>query len=177
MRKIAVESPSARRRLKEAGFDDEQSQAVIDVTGTRDEWLALEADMSGLKQDVTVLKEQTAALNERFDGFRDEIVARLDASEERVKSEVASLRGELAAFRTEIRSELRGEITAVRGQIAELRAGTDARIDGIRDEMRARFDGVEGRLKLIVWLMGAGLTLYTATTISLMILLFRAVLA
>lgn len=142
-----VESDDAmtRRRLKEAGFGDEQVQALVDVTGA--ERRALSADMAGLK-----------------------------ASEERVKSEIALLRTESGAFRT----EMRGELAAVHTRIDGLRNEVNARFDGVRDEMNARFervdakfDGLDSRLKLILWFMGVGVTLYAGTTVSLVMILFR----
>ncbi len=142
-----VESDNAmtRRRLKEAGFGDEQVQALVDVTGA--ERRALSADMAGLK-----------------------------ASEERVKSEIALLRTESGAFRT----EMRGELAAVHTRIDGLRNEVNARFDGVRDEMNARFervdakfDGLDSRLKLILWFMGVGVTLYAGTTVSLVMILFR----
>ncbi len=157
MQRIALESgtESAKRRLLEAGFDDEQSQAVIDVTGTGSEQLALRTDLAELKQDVAVLKQQAASLNERFDSFRDEVAARIEASEGRVKSEIASVRGEIATLCTEIRGH----------------------VEALRLEAKATARGQDDRTKLIVWLLGAGLTLYTGTVVSLMFLLFRSVVA
>ena len=142
-----VESDNAmtRRRLKEAGFGDEQVQALVDVTGA--ERRALSADMAGLK-----------------------------ASEERVKGEIALLRTESGAFRT----EMRGDLAAVHTRIDGLRNEVNARFDGVRDEMNARFervdakfDGLDSRLKLILWFMGVGVTLYAGTTVSLVMILFR----
>ena len=142
-----VESDNAmtRRRLKEAGFGDEQVQALVDVTGA--ERRALGADMAGLK-----------------------------ASEERVKSEIALLRADSGAFRT----EMRGEIAGVHTRIDGLRAEMNARFAGVRDEMNARFervdakfDGLDSRLKLIVWFVGVGVTVYVGTTVSLVMILFR----
>ncbi len=188
---MAVESSATqaerrpKRRLREAALDDEQVQSPVTDAGNRA--LAIEADVADLTKDVAVLKRQADSLNERFDSFRDEIVARLDASEERIKSQVqelrSELRGEIAELRSElrgeiagVRSEVRGEIAELRNGIAELRAVTDARFDGLREEMNARFESVEARLRIFAWLIGIGLTLYTATTVSLMVLLFRAVL-
>ncbi len=164
MQRIAVESvaESARRRLLEAGFDDEQARAVIEVTSTSGEWLTLRTDLAELrrdvtvlKQDVAVLKQQTASLNERFDSFRDEVAARIEASEGRVKNEIASVRGEIATLCTEIRGH----------------------VEALRLEAKATAKGQDDRTKLIVWLLGAGLTLYTGTVVSLMFLLFRSVVA
>ena len=153
-----VESDNAmtRRRLKEAGFGDEQVQALVDVTGA--ERRALSADMAGLK-----------------------------ASGERVKSEIALLRADSGAFRTEMRGEIAGVHTRIDGLRAEMNARfagvrdeMNARFDGARDEMNARFervdakfDGLDSRLKLIVWFVGVGVTVYVGTTVSLVMILFR----
>ena len=145
-----------RRRLKEAGFGDEQVQALVDVTGA--DRRALSADMAGLK-----------------------------ASGERVKSEIAFLRTESGAFRTEVRGEIAGVHTRIDGLRDEVNARfdgvrdemnarfekVDVRFDGFRDEMNARFDGFDSRLKLIVWFVGVGVTVYVGTTVSLVMILFR----
>ena len=156
-----------RRRLKEAGFGDEQVQALVDVTGA--ERRALSADMAGLK-----------------------------ASEERVKSEIALLRADSGAFRTEMRGEIAGVHTRIDGLRDEVNARfdgvrdemnarfdgvreemnarferVDARFDGVREEMNARFAGVDRQLKVVMWFLGVGLTLYAGTTVSLVMILFR----
>lgn len=152
MRRTAVECEAAptnwKLKLKESGFDDEQAQAVLEVTGAGEEGREFADDVAELGQEVTALKLRATATEDRFDSFRDEIVARNEASEERVKSEIATLRGGVENLGTELR-----------GEIAKLGAV------------------MEARFKLIVWLLGAGLTLYTGTTISLMVLLFRGVAA
>ncbi len=230
MQSTVVEShmASTRRSLKESGFDDRQAQALVEMIGTAAERRVLLADVAELKHDVAELKHDVALLNERFDGLRGEIVARIEASEERVKNEIASVRSEAAAFRAEVqgdmvelrtetqgsiaelraetqgsiaelRTEMQGSIaelrTEMQGSIAELRTEMRSSIAELRTEMRSsiaelrtetqrdiamlagRIDGLDGRLKLVLWFMGIGLTLYTGTTISLMILLFRNALA
>ena len=178
MRRAAVESGPAsanwKLRLKESGFDDEQAQAVLEVTGAGEDRRELADDVAELSQGVAALKLRATATEDRFDSFRDEIVARIEAAEERVKAEIATLGTELRGENRELRTELRGEIANVRtelhGEIANLRTELRGEIAKLGAVMDARF-------KLIVWLLGAGLTLYTGTTISLMILLFRSVAA
>ena len=153
-----VESDNAmtRRRLKEAGFGDEQVQALVDATGA--DRRALGADMAGLK-----------------------------ASGERVKSEIALLRtevrGEIAEVHTRIdglRDEVNARFDGVRDEMNARFEKVDVRFDGTKDEMNARFDevdakfaGVDRQLKVVMWFLGVGLTLYAGTTVSLMMLLFR----
>ena len=170
VRRTAVESGAAstkwKRRLKESGFDDEQAQAVLDVTGAGEDRSEVAKDVAELSQDVTALKLQATATEDRFVSFRDEIVARSEASEERVKGEIATLRGEIATLR---------------GEIENLRTEFHGEIENLRTELRGEIEKLgavmEARFKLIVWLLGAGLTLYTGTTISLMVFLFRSVAA
>lgn len=160
-----VESDNAmtRRRLKEAGFGDEQVQALVDVTGA--ERRALSADMAGLKASEERVKSEIALLRTESGAFRTEM-----------RGEISLLRTEAGAFRT----EMRGEIAAVHTRIDGLRDAVNARFDGVRDEMNARFervdakfDGLDSRLKLILWFMGVGVTLYAGTTVSLVMILFR----
>ena len=160
---VESDGTMTRRRLKEAGFGDEQVQALVDVTGA--ERRALGADMAGLK-----------------------------ASGERVKGEIGQVRTEIALLRTEVRGEIAGVHTRIDGLRDEMNARfekVDVRFDGVRDEMNARFDGArdemnarfervdakfdgfDSRLKLIVWFVGVGVTLYVGTTVSLVMILFR----
>ena len=142
-----VESDNAmtRRRLKEAGFGDEQVQALVDVTGA--ERRALSADMAGLKASEERVKSEIALLRADSGAFRTE------------------MRGEIAGVHTRI-DGLRAEMNARFEKV-------DVRFDGFRDEMNARFDGFDSRLKLIVWFAGVGVTLYVGTTVSLVMILFR----
>ena len=164
---VASDMASTRRSLTDAGFDDEQVQALIDMTGTAAERLTIKADVAELKQGVSDLTQRTDLLSEQFSGLR---------------AEFESLRREFDGFRREIVARIEASEERVTGQIATL----DGRVDGVRSEMNARFDGLEGRvnakidglggrLKLMLWFMGIGLTLYTGTTVSLIFLLFRDV--
>ncbi len=157
MQRTVVESDLAatRRSLTEAGFDDRQAQTLVDVTGTAAQQRTLQADVAGLKNEVALRNERVDGLRGEFKAFRGEIVARLEASEERVKNEIAELRAETQNDIAELRTEMRSGFAAVHGRI----------------------DSLEERLKLMLWFLGIGLTLYTGTTISLMVLLFRNVLS
>ena len=159
-RAALVESDAAmmRQGLKDVGFDDKQARVLVALSGTAAERHELKADVAVLKTDVAVLKTDIAEL----------------------KTDVAGLKHGLANFRT----ETRGEFARLDARIDGLRDEMNARFSGLRDELNARFaavdarfDGLEGRMKLMLWFMGVGLTLYTGTTISLMILLYRGVLA
>lgn len=197
MRPTAIQSETApaTQEPTDAGSDEEKVQAVLEVTGSGQR--SLEGDVAELKEAVTVLQEQTVALDGRFDGFRDEIVARLEASEERVKGEIAAFRSEVDGRFAGIDSKFAGidsRFASIDSKFASI-DGKFASIDGkfeivdirfkavmneiaaLRGEVTTANESLEARLKLIVWLVGAGLTLYTGTTISLMVLLFRSVVA
>ena len=142
-----VESDNAmtRRRLKEAGFGDEQVQALVDVTGA--ERRALSADMAGLKASEERVKSEIALLRTESGAFRTE------------------MRGELAAVHTRI-DGLRNEVNA---RFDGVRDEMNARFERVD----AKFDGLDSRLKLILWFMGVGVTLCAGTTVSLVMILFR----
>ena len=164
-----VESSNAmtRRRLKEAGFGDEQVQALVDVTGA--ERRALSADMAGLKAsgervkgeigqvrtEIALLRTEVrgeiAAVHTRIDGLRDEVNARFDG----------------------VRDEMNARFDGVQDEMNARFERVDARFDGVKDEMTARFAGVDRQLKVTLWFLGVGLTLYAGTTVSLMMILLR----
>lgn len=146
-----VESDNAmtRRRLKEAGFGDEQVQALVDVTGA--ERRALSADMAGLKASEERVKGEIVAVHTRIDGLRDEVNARFAG----------------------LRNEVNARFDRVEARFDGARDEMNAKFDGARDDMNARFAGVDRQLKVVMWFLGAGLTLYAGTTVSLVLLLFR----
>lgn len=142
-----------RRRLKEAGFGDEQVQALVEVTGAdRAFRVEMQREMAAVHSAVDGLRSE---INTRFDGARDEVNARFAGA----------------------RDEVNARFAGVDARFDGLRAEMNARFEGFRGEVNARFDGLDGRLRLILWFMGVGLTLYTGTTVSLMILLFRDLLS
>ena len=152
-RAAVVESDAkmTRQTLKDVGFDDNQAQALVDLSGTVAERRELKADVTTLKADVTTLK-----------------------------ADVVDLQQGLATFRT----ETRGEFARLDARLDGLRDEMNARFRGLRDEMNARFggmdarfDGMESRMKLMLWIMGIGATVYTGTTVSLIVLLYRVVVA
>ena len=163
-----------KRKLRGAALEDEQVQSPVTDAGNQAR--AIEADVAVLKKDVAVLKRQADSLNERFDSFRDEIVARLEASEERIKSQFQELRGEITELRAVTDTRFKAQSKEMDARFEAQSKETNARFDGLREEMNARFGSVEARLRIFAWLIGVGLTLYTGTTVSLMVLLFRAVI-
>ena len=157
-----VESDNAmtRRRLKEAGFGDEQVQALVDVTGA--ERRALSADMAGLKASEERVKGEIVAVHTRIDGLRDEVNARF-----------AGLRNEVNARFDRVEARFDGARDEMNAKFDGARDEMNAKFDGVRDDMSARFAGVDRQLKVVMWFLGAGLTLYAGTTVSLVLLLFR----
>ena len=174
--RAVVESGSTmtRRRLEEAGFGDEQVQALVDVTGA--ERRALGADMAGLKTSVERVKSEIALLGTESGGFRTEM-----------RSEIAGVHTRIDGFRDEVNARfdgVRDEMNArfervdarfdgVRDEMNARFERVDARFDGVQNEMNARFAGVDRQLKVVLWFLGVGLTLYTGTTVSLVMILFR----
>ena len=144
---VQSDASMTRRTLKDAGFDEDQAQALIDLTGTAAERRALKADVVELKQNVVNLRTEMqggfARLDARVDGLRDEMTARFEGLEGRMD----------ARFE-----------------------GMDAKFDGLEGRMDARFEGMEGRMKFMMWMMGTSLTFYMGTTVALVVLLYRSLL-
>ena len=156
-----------RRRLKEAGFGDEQVQALVEVTGA--ERRALSADMAGLKASEERVKGEIAAVHTRIDGLRDEVNARFAG----LRNDVNARFDRVEARFDGARDEMNARFDRVDARFDGVRDEMNAKFDGVRDDMNARFAGVDRQLKVVMWFLGAGLTLYTGTTVSLVLLLFR----
>ena len=125
------------------------------MTGATDERSADAVTRGELAELRTEMRSGFATIHGRTDGLRDETNARFEG-----------LREEMNARFEGLREEMNARMEGLEGRL-------NAKFEGLRDEMNARFEGLEGRLKLMLWFMGVGLTLYTGTTVSLMILLFR----
>lgn len=107
-----------RRRLLEAGFPDQQADALTEeianiVTGE----LATKADLRELRNEMA---DRFGAVQSEITDTRNEVIV--------VKGEIAGVRvelqGEIVAFRAELQGEIadvRNEIAGVKGEIANIR--------------------------------------------------------
>ncbi len=153
-----------RRRLREAGFGDEQVQTLVEVTGAdRAFRIEMQREVAAVHSAVDGLRSEFST---RFDGARDEVNARFAGARDEVNARFDGVNARFDSARDEFNARFDGA-----------RDEMNARFEGFRGEVNARFDGLDGRLRLILWFMGVGLTLYTGTTVSLMILLFRDLLS
>ena len=158
-RTTVVESDRAmtRRTLKDAGFDDEQARALIDLSGTAAERREIKTAVDELKQNVAILGTEMqggfARLDARVDGLRDEMNARFKGQTD----------------------ELNARFKGLEGRLDERFKGLEGRMDARFEGLGARLDGVEGQIKLMIWIMGVGVTVYAGMTASLLVLLFRTI--
>ena len=136
------------------------------MTGAADEHSTDAVTRGELAELRTEMRSGFATIHGRTDGLRDETNARFEGLRDEVNARFEGLRDEMNARFEGLRDEMNARFEGLEGRL-------NARFEGLRDEMNARFEGLEGRLKLMLWFMGVGLTLYTGTTVSLMILLFR----
>ena len=182
---VESDSTMTRRRLKEAGFGDEQVQALVDVTGA--ERRALSADMAGLKASEERVKSEIALLRADSGAFRTEmrgeiagVHTRIDGVRDEVNARFDGVREEMNARFDGVREEMNAKFERVDARFDGVREEMNARFVGARDEMNAKFervdakfDGLDSRLKLVVWFVGVGVTVYVGTTVSLVMILFR----
>ena len=169
---VQSDASMTRRTLKDAGFDDDQAQALIDLSGTAAERRALKADVVELKQNVVNLRTEMqggfARLDARVDGLRDEMTARFEGLEGRMDARFVGMD---ARFES-----MDAKFEGLEGRMDARFVGMDAKFDGLEGRMDARFEGMEGRMKFMMWMMGTGLTFYMGTTVALMVLLYRSLL-
>ena len=161
---VGSDDAMTRRRLREAGFGDEQAQALVEVTGA-DRAFRIE------------MQREVAAVHSAVDGLRSEFSTRFDRARDEVNARFAGVNARFDSARDEFNARFDGARDEMNARFDGARDEMNARFEGFRGEVNARFDGLDGRLRLILWFMGVGLTLYTGTTVSLMILLFRDLLS
>ena len=128
-----------QRRLREAGFPDEQADILTEeianiVTGE----LATKADLRELRTEM-------------MSKFAE------------VRGEIAEVRGEIAEVRGEI-AEVRGEIAEVRGEIAEVKAEVAKLTNSIADFKTGIVKWVVGLVAAML-LGGAGMTIAVVVTL------------
>ena len=166
---VQSDASMTRRTLKDAGFDDDQAQALIDLSGTASERRALKADVVELKQNVGTLRTEMqggfARLDARVDGLRDEMTARFEGLEGRTDARFESMHAKFDGLEGRMDAKFEG-----------MEDRMDAKFEGMEGRMDAKFEGMEGRMKFMMWMMGTGLTFYMGTTVALVVLLYRSLL-
>ena len=94
------------RRLREAGFDEGQAEAIVEgmrdaATADRAE-TATKADVAAVKADVDALKVDVAAVKADVDALKVDVAA-VKADVDALKVDVYALKSDVAALRVEIR--------------------------------------------------------------------------
>ena len=180
-RTAVVESDGSmtRRTLKDAGFDDDQAQALVDLTGTAAERRELKANVVGLKQDVVGLKQDVVGLKQDVVEVKQDVVnlrTEMRGGFARLDARVDGLRDEMTARFKGLEGRVDAKFEGLEGRVDARFESMDAKFDGLEGRVDARFDGMEGRMKLMLWMMGSGLTFYVGTTVALLVLLYRSLL-
>ncbi len=108
------------KRLKGAGFDDAQAEAI---TGVLRE--AREADLSRLatKDDLALVKDDLALVKDELARVKDELA--------RVKDELARVKDELARVKDELKDDIAHLGTALRAEMEILRRDLTIRLGGM----------------------------------------------
>ena len=178
---VESDATMTRQALRNVGFDDNQAQALVDLSGTSAERRELKADVTTLKTDVVDLQQglatfrtetrgEFARLDARFDGLRDEMNAKFDGLRDEMNARFGGVDAQFGG--------VDARFGGVDARFKGLEDRMDARFDGMDarfDGMDARFDGMESRMKLMLWIMGIGAAVYTGTSASLLVLLYRVV--
>ena len=193
MERYAVESQaeSSRRRLKEAGFDRAQAEALLHMISDSHEALATKQDVAtaqgalkqdiaafegALKQDIadvrTELKQDIADVRTDLSDLATTVAkntAGIDALERAMETLRQEVRDRFESFRQEIAGqmggltgELRGEMNGLRGEMNGLRG----EMNGLRGEMRSE-------LRALKWMFGTVLAMMVPMVGSIIALALR----
>lgn len=149
---LMFDTHKAVKALKQAGFDDNQAEAVVATVGdaigenvaTKDDILAVKADIGELRTDFSELRTDFSELRTDFSELRTEFSG--------LRTEFAGLRTEFADFKTEVRTEFGDFKTEVKTEIG----GFKADIAEFKAEIYRH-----------LWLMGAGIVGLTVTLVKL----------
>ena len=149
MERYAVESQaeSSRRRLKEAGFDRAQAEALLHMISDSHEALATKQDVAtaqgALKQDIAAfegaLKQDIAA----FEGALKQDIA--DVRTE-LKQDIADVRTDLSDLATTVAKNTAG-IDALERAMETLRQEVRDRFESFRQEIAGQMGGLTGELR------------------------------
>jgi len=111
----------ASRRLKAAGFQAEQADAIVDVMNrSTAQLLTAERFEAG----VAPLGARIGSLDDKINSVRSELTTRIDSLDAKIEA---------------VRSELTARIDSLDARIEAVRSELLARIDALRTELRAEF--------------------------------------
>ena len=115
----AFDTLVAARKLKTAGIEAEQADAIVEVMG------------ESVNQLVTVehFDAGLAMLHARIDGQS----SRIDSSQTHLQAQIDGLSGRIDSLQTELQAQIDG----LSGRIDSLQTELQAQIDSLRVEMRA----------------------------------------
>ena len=108
----AFDTLVAARKLKTAGIEAEQADAIVEVMG------------ASVNQLVTV---------ERFDAGLAMLHTRIDSVQTQLQAQIDGLSGRIDSLQTQLQAQIDG----LSGRIDSLQAELQAQIDSLRVEMRA----------------------------------------
>ena len=134
----AFDTLGAARRLKAAGIEAEQAEAIVEVMG------------ESVNQLVTV---------ERFEAGLAMLQAQIDAVQSGLQARIDAVQSGLQARIDAVQSGLQARIDAVQTQLQAQIDGLSSRIDTLRIEMRA--DIVRSHLILVSILIAANALMMT----------------
>jgi len=132
------------RRLRGAGFNEDQAEAVVDVvTQAVEGGVATRADVHDVGMAVTNLR---AELKQDIADLRTELKQDTASLRTELKQDTASLRTELKQDTASLRTELKQDIAKVRVEMADMRSELIRWMVGL---MLAQATIIIGAIKLI----------------------------
>ena len=131
----AFDTLVAARKLKTAGIEAEQADAIVEVMG------------ESVNQLVTVehFDAGLAMLHARIDGQS----SRIDSSQTHLQARIDGLSGRIDSLQTELQAQIDGLSGRIDSLQTELQAqidGLSGRIDSLQTELQAQIDGLSGRI-------------------------------
>ncbi len=156
MASAALDTLSASRRLRDAGFDERQAEAVARLVADRsDELSSNSITPLQLSREFAVVRTEIRADN---DVFRAEMRADNEQFRAEMRSDNEQFRAEMRADNERVLVKMQAEMLALRVDMnagfALLRAELQAGDQAIRLELEKRVGGVERDTLVLKWMMG-----------------------
>ena len=157
---MLLDTLQMRRRMREAGFPEEQADVVTEGIAN------IVAGELATKED---LRELRTEMLDKFAEVRGEI-AELRGE---VKGEIAELKGEIA----EVRAELKGEIAELKGEIAEVRGELKGEIAELKNTVAdLKVSIADFKTSMAKWVVGLVMAMmlgFAGMTVALLVTLVR----
>ena len=163
MNSPAFDTLQSVKAMREAGFNDTQSEVVVEtMSRAMNQNLATKTNLLALSNDLVVVKTD---LEKSISGVRLEIAGvRVE-----MEKNFGGLRGDMEKNLGELRTDMEKNFGELRFETAEGRADMEKQVGELRTEMTDKFETLYRRL----WIMGISIIVANVTLVAAVMTLLK----